>query len=44
MKVLSLIVPAYNSEKFLDKCILSFCDESVLEALDIIIEERKDNL
>lgn len=37
MKVLSLIVPAYNSEKFLDKCILSFCDESVLEALDIII-------
>ncbi len=37
MKILSLIVPSYNSEKFLDKCILSFCDESVLNALDIII-------
>ena len=37
MKVLSLIVPSYNSEKFLDKCILSFCDKTVLDALDIII-------
>jgi glycosyltransferase involved in cell wall biosynthesis len=37
MKILSLIVPSYNSEKFLDKCILSFCDETVLDELDIII-------
>lgn len=37
MKVLSLIVPSYNSEAFLDKCIPSFCEESVLDALDIII-------
>lgn len=37
MKILSLIVPSYNSESFLDKCILSFCDETVLDALDIII-------
>ena len=37
MKILSLIVPAYNSENFLDKCIRSFCDEAVLDALDIII-------
>lgn len=37
MKVLSLIVPSYNSEQFLDKCIPSFLNESVLEKLDIII-------
>lgn len=37
MKVLSLIVPSYNSEAFLDKCIPSFCEESVLDALDVII-------
>ena len=37
MKVLSLIVPSYNSEAFLEKCIPSFCEESVLNALDIII-------
>lgn len=37
MKILSLIVPSYNSENFLDKCIPSFCDETVLDALDIII-------
>lgn len=37
MKVLSLIVPSYNSEAFLDKCIPSFCEERVLDALDIII-------
>ena len=37
MKILSLIVPAYNSENFLDKCIPSFCDGTVLDALDIII-------
>lgn len=37
MKVLSLIVPSYNSEQFLDKCIPSFLNDSVLEKLDIII-------
>ena len=37
MKVLSLVVPAYNSEDFLDKGIGSFLQESVLEKLDIII-------
>lgn len=37
MKVLSLVVPAYNSEGFLDKGIGSFLQESVLEKLDIII-------
>lgn len=37
MKILSMIVPAYNSERFLDTCIASFLNESVLEKLDIII-------
>ncbi len=37
MKILSLIVPAYNSEQFLDKVIGSFLNAGVLEKLDIII-------
>lgn len=37
MKVLSLVVPAYNSERFLDKGIGSFLHEAVLDKLDIII-------
>lgn len=37
MKILSLIVPAYNSERFLDKVIPSFLNEAVLDKLDIII-------
>ena len=37
MKVLSLIVPAYNSERFLDKGITSFLQEQTLDQLDIII-------
>lgn len=37
MKLLSLIVPSYNSEAFLDRCIPSFLEESILDLLDIII-------
>ena len=37
MKILSFIVPSYNSAKFLDKCIPSFLNEAVLDKLDIII-------
>lgn len=37
MKVLSIIVPAYNSEQYLDKVIPSFFVEGILEKLDIII-------
>lgn len=37
MKVVSFIIPSYNSEKYLDKCIPSFFEESVLSKLDIII-------
>lgn len=37
MKVLSIIIPSYNSEKFLDKCIPSFFSAEVLDKLDIII-------
>lgn len=37
MKILSLIVPSYNSERFLDKVIGSFLHEAVLDKLDIIL-------
>lgn len=37
MKILSIIVPAYNSQQFLDKGIPSFLHEDVLDKLDIII-------
>ena len=37
MKVLSLIVPSYNSEQFLDKCLASFIDDTVIDKLDIIV-------
>ncbi len=45
MKLLSLIIPSYNCEKFLDKCLNSFIDEAVLDALDVIIvnDGSKDN-
>ena len=37
MKVLSFIIPSYNSENYLDKCIPSFFAMDVLDKLDIII-------
>lgn len=37
MKVLSFIIPSYNCEQFLDKCVTSMLNEEVLEELDIII-------
>lgn len=36
-KILSIIIPAYNCERYLDKCIQSFLEEKVLNELDIII-------
>ena len=37
MKILSLVVPAYNSEKFLDKGIPSMLAPEILDKLEIII-------
>lgn len=37
MKILSLVVPAYNSEKFLDKCIQSMLHSNVLQDIEIIV-------
>lgn len=44
-KVLSFIVPSYNAQQFLDKCISSLFNMEVLEELDIIIvnDGSKDN-
>lgn len=36
-KILSVIIPSYNCQKFLDKGISSFLDPAILENLDIII-------
>ena len=37
MKILSLIVPAYNSAAFLPKCLDSFLCSDVLEELDVVV-------
>lgn len=37
MKILSFIIPSYNCQQYLDKCITSFLDKDVIDALDIII-------
>lgn len=37
MKILSLVIPAYNSEKFLDKCIQSMLHSNVLQDIEIIV-------
>ena len=37
MKILSLVIPAYNSEKFLDKCIQSMLHPDVLQDIEIIV-------
>ena len=36
-KILSFVIPAYNCEKYLDKCIQSMLVNDVMEALEIII-------
>ena len=37
MKLLSFVIPAYNSEAYLEKCISSMLEPSVLPALEIIV-------
>lgn len=37
MKILSVIIPAYNSEPYLDKCLSSLLLDEVLEALEVIV-------
>jgi len=37
MKVLSLIIPSYNCENFLDKCLASFVDDKIIDKLDVIV-------
>lgn len=37
MKILSFIIPAYNSEKIIDKCIASMLVPEVLDKLEIIV-------
>lgn len=44
-KILSFIIPSYNAQQFLDKCIPSFVNEEVFDELDVIIvnDGSKDN-
>lgn len=37
MKILTFVIPAYNSENFLDKCISSLLNAEVLDKLEIIV-------
>ena len=37
MKLLSFVIPAYNSEAYLEKCLSSMLEPSVLPALEIIV-------
>ncbi len=37
MKILSVIIPSYNSEKYLDKCITSLLSPEHLEKIEIIV-------
>lgn len=37
MKLLSFVIPAYNSEAYLEKCLSSMLEPSVLEDLEIIV-------
>ncbi|MBO4991598.1 MAG: glycosyltransferase family 2 protein, partial [Firmicutes bacterium] len=37
MKLLTFVIPAYNSEQFLDKCITSMLAAEILEQLEIIV-------
>lgn len=37
MKLLSFVIPAYNSEAYLEKCLSSMLEPSVLDALEIIV-------
>lgn len=36
-KVLSIVVPSYNCEKFLDKCLSSFINKDVLDKIEVIV-------
>lgn len=37
MKVLSIIIPSYNTEKFIDKNIPTFLEKTILEDLEILV-------
>lgn len=36
-KIITFIIPAYNVEKYLDKCLRSFLEMSVLEQIEVLI-------
>ena len=36
-KILSVVVPTYNMEKFLNTCLSSFIIEEILEDIEILI-------
>ncbi|MBQ1985119.1 MAG: glycosyltransferase, partial [Clostridia bacterium] len=37
MKVLTFVIPAYNSEKFLDKAISSMLVPEIMEKLEVVV-------
>ena len=43
-KLLSIIVPAYNGEKYLEKCITSIIDQSYKNLEIILIDDKSPDL
>lgn len=37
MKILTFVIPAYNSESFLDKCLTSMVSSTVLDQIEVIV-------
>ena len=42
-KILSFIVPAYNSEKYIDKCLSSFLCDDILGLIEVIVVNDGSN-
>ena len=37
MKILSVAIPAYNVEKYIQRCLITFIEESIMNDLEVII-------
>ena len=36
-KILTITVPAYNAEKYLDRCLQSFLVPAIMDALEVLV-------
>ena len=42
-KIITFIIPSYNVEKYLDKCLSSFLNPKVIDQLEVIIVNDGSN-